>query len=90
MIGQGSLAVNNQLLVAPNSEAFFPSSATYPYFRGSGQGPATIPLDMVNYGGGSAASAATANPFSPTQSPLWIAIIALVVGLLGLRYIHWR
>lgn len=88
MIGQGTLAVNNQLLVAPNSEAFFPSSATYPYFRGSGQGPATIPLDMVNYAG--AGSVAAANPWSPTQAPVWIAIVALVVGILGLRYIHWR
>jgi hypothetical protein len=33
---------------------------------------------------------AAANPFSFVQSPLIIAVAALVIGLLGLRYIHWR
>jgi hypothetical protein len=30
------------------------------------------------------------NPFSFVQSPLIIAVAALIIGLLGLRYIHWR
>lgn len=30
------------------------------------------------------------NPFSPTKSPLWMALAFLVVGVLMLQHIHYR
>jgi hypothetical protein len=49
------------------------------------------------YGGGSsgpanldASDAAANDPFSPEKSPVLWACVFLVVGLLGLRYVHWR
>ncbi len=36
-----------------------------------------------------AAMAAAANPFSPRHSPLLWSVVALVVGLAGLRIVHW-
>ena len=54
----------------------------------------TVP-PMINSGVGGATSTDTsvmaiANPWSLFHSPLPWAIIFLVVGLLGLRVIHWR
>jgi len=37
-----------------------------------------------------AADAAAADPFNPMISPTMWAVLFLVVGLLGLRYVHWR
>lgn len=90
--GSGSMSVNGQLVSVPMSNSFFPSTAAAPYYKGSGQPPATIPL---SYNSGSSsttsqAAMAASNPFSFTQSPLIIAIAALIIGILGLRYVHWR
>jgi hypothetical protein len=30
------------------------------------------------------------SPYHPTQSPLWWGLGALILGLIMLRYIHWR
>jgi hypothetical protein len=30
------------------------------------------------------------NPFSPTKSPLWMALAFLIVGILMLQHIHYR
>ncbi len=71
--------------------------------RGQGDGP-TIARggDGAGYGysgnasGGSGivngdqAAEAGADPFNPQKSPVVWAMIFLVVGLLGLRYVHWR
>lgn len=89
----GTLFVNNQIVPAPMTSAYFPSGQQYPYYTGSGQGPATIPLSYMGSGGSATsaqASNAAAMPFSFTQSPVIWAIIFLVVGVAGLRYIHWR
>lgn len=32
----------------------------------------------------------TGSPFHPTKSPLWMAIIFLVAGILMLQYIHYK
>lgn len=94
MFGQsnaGSLQVNSQLIPVPMSSAFYPTLAGAPFYKGSGQPPATIPLNMSSAGGtDQTASIAASNPFSFTQSPLPIALGALVIGMIGLRYIHWR
>jgi len=98
----GTLQVNSQMVPAPMASAFYPSMAMAPTYTGSGQGPATLPLNYSSMGspgggsaytnGGTSAQAALAgqNPFSFTQSPLPIAVAAFIIGILGLRYIHWR
>ena len=86
----GTLQVNSQLVPVPMSSAFYPSAASAPFYRGSGQPPLTIPMQGMQSAGDMAAQNAAANPWSFSASPLPIAVIALIVGLLGLRYIHWR
>lgn len=93
MANLGTLYVNNQIVPAPQSQAFFPSGQQYPYYHGTGQGPATVPLNYM--GGGSngtegEAANASAMPFSIVHSPVIWAIIFLIVGISGLRYVHWR
>jgi len=91
MANLGTLYSNNQIIPAPMSSAYYPDVSQYPYFKGSGQGPATIPLNYGGSGGTAGASAtAAASPFSFTQSPLIISVAALIIGMWGLRYIHWR
>lgn len=92
-VGNGSLVVNGQIVGVPMSGQFFPPLASAPFYKGSGQPPPTVPLNyMPNAGSMNDASAQAAgdNPFSFVQSPLIIAVAALIIGLLGLRYIHWR
>lgn len=88
-IGNGSLVTNGGLFPVPMSNAFYPTMATAPFYKGSGQPPPTVPINYMNQSTPQT-SAAAGNPFSPTQSPLLIAVIALAIGLLGLRYVHWR
>jgi hypothetical protein len=45
-----------------------------------GSGPANL----------AAADVAGNDPFNPIVSPTMWAVLFLVVGLLGLRYVHWR
>ena len=94
-VGNGSLVLNGQIVPVPMSGQFFPSLASAPFYRGNGQPPPTLPLNYMGYMGSSSGSDYATqqmanNPWSPTQSPLIWALGALVVGLLGLRYIHWR
>jgi hypothetical protein len=91
--GNGSLTVNGQILQVPMSSAFYPSNAQAPYYNGSGQPPPTIPLNYLAGGGAinqQQASTAASMPFNPAQSPLIISVAALIIGVLGLRYVHWR
>lgn len=91
--GNGSLVINGQIVPVPMAGQFFPPLASAPFYKGSGQAPPTVPLNYMQ-GSGMAADAsaakAAANPWSPTQSPVIIAIAALIIGILGLRYVHWR
>lgn len=91
-IGNGSLVVNGQIVPVPMAGQFFPSLASAPFYKGQGQPPPTVPINYLPMGGSSdvQAQAAGNNPFSFIQSPLIIAVGALVIGILGLRYIHWR
>jgi hypothetical protein len=50
---------------------------------------------LANYGYGGpanldASDVAANDPYSPEKSPVLWACVFLVVGLLGLRYVHWR
>jgi hypothetical protein len=93
-VGNGSMTVNGGLFPVPMSNAFYPNLASAPMYKGSGQPPPTVPLSYMQ-GSGSMAQdqttkAAMSSPFSFTQSPLIMAVLALAIGLLGLRYVHWR
>jgi len=92
MSNLGTLYVNNQIVPSPMTSAYFPDQSQFPYFKGSGQGPATVPLNYMGGASGTSGEAAnaTALPFSLQHSPVIWAIIFLVVGVAGLRYIHWR
>jgi|SRR6516162_578524 len=92
-VGNGSLVVNGQIVPVPMMNQFFPPLASAPFYKGSGQPPPTVPLNyMPNASAMNSAAGQQAadNPFSFVQSPLIIAVAALIIGLLGLRYIHWR
>jgi hypothetical protein len=94
--GNGSLVTNGQIVPVPMTGQYFPSMASAPFYTGNGQPPPTVPINFMSGAGsmgssqaGNAPSAAS-DPFSFTQSPLIMSIIFLVVGIAGLRYIHWR
>jgi hypothetical protein len=88
----GSMTVNGQIIPSPMGPQFFPELASAPFYRGNGQPPPTVPLNFVSSATMSdqAANMAASDPFNFTQSPVIIAVAALVLGILGLRYIHWR
>lgn len=89
--GNGSMVVNGQIVPVPMTGQFFPSFASAPFYKGNGQGPPTVPINTSASGSDmQAAQVASNNPFSFTLSPLIIAALALVIGILGLRYVHWR
>lgn len=94
MLGPQTDVINGQLLSVRPQYAISP--VAYGSALSSKQAP--IPTIPPAYSstpdqsgmGNAAGSAATAFPFSFTQSPLPFAILFLVVGLLGLRFIHWH
>lgn len=92
-MNNGTLTVNGQIIGVPMSGQFFPSMASAPFYKGSGQPPPTVPLNylqnpvQMNAAG---ADAAAGDPWNPTVSPLVWSIGAVVVGILWLRFIHWR
>lgn len=91
--GNGSYVTNGQIIAAPMGGQFFPTTAAYPAYKGNGQPPPTIPINYMSGGGysGSTLSAtAAANPLNFQLSPVIMALLALIIGLAGLRWIHWR
>lgn len=91
-IQYGSRIVNGQLVPVFEWSALASGNAVGPQFGGGPASPATIPPN-ASRGGMSAsrsAIAAQGSPFSFRQSPVPILIIMLIVGVLGLRYVHWR
>lgn len=75
--------------VSPTMPPFIGASNT-----GSGAGMAAGMEGVGGYGTAAnntlTAAIAGANPHSPKVSPVWWAVIALVVGLVLLKGIHWR
>jgi hypothetical protein len=97
----GSQPINGQLVPEYTSTAMFPSPAYVPYYAGKGAATPTLPPPVQFHGNGSdpwtsgldmsgAVSQAAADPFNPVKSPVIWAIVFLVVGILGLRHVHWR
>lgn len=78
---QFSVLMNTGLRPGP-----FSMNTLSPFYEGSGSRPLTLPMSSGFSNGQIAASA----PLSGTQSPvLWLVGI-LVLGFLGIRYIHWK
>lgn len=87
-IQYGSRVVNGQLVPVLEWQALASGNAVGPAFGGGPASPATIPPNGST--GRPAAAAAASNPFNFRLSPVPILLIMLVVGVLGLRYVHWR
>jgi hypothetical protein len=93
-LGPDSDVINGQLLPIQSREVRFPIG----YIAVAQRVPNITPTVPPQMGSGSvggatsidSAAVAAANPWSLMHSPLPWAIIFLVVGLLGLRFIHWR
>jgi hypothetical protein len=98
----GSQPINGQLVPELTATQIFPSNAFVPYYQGRasftptlpppiqyGQGTAMDPYTSGLMGGGSS-MAAIQDPFNPTKSPVLWAVGFLIIGMLGLRHIHWR
>lgn len=98
----GSSVVNGQLVNNFTWSAMKPSQAAAPYYQGNGAKPRTLmgygmgvtgPAGTGIGGGGYASGAAndaSAQPWNPQKSPVPWAIAFLIVGILGLRHVHWR
>ena len=98
----GSSVVNGQLVTNYTWSAMKPSQAAAPYWQGNGVKPRTLMgFGMGSTGqagagiggGGSMVSdggSAGAMPWSPRYSPVPWAIAFILIGILGLRHIHWR
>lgn len=95
----GSVGVNDQLTLGYPMSAFFPTQAQAPTFSGGMKTPPTLAyptgLSQVGYpvGGGGIndmTTAAVAAPFSPKASPVLWAVAFLLLGVWGLRHIHFR
>lgn len=97
----GSQAVNGQLVPELTPTQIFPSTAYVPYMQGRGAATPTLPPPVSYFGGGmnpyttgietgSNVSQAAAEPYNPVKSPVLWALAFLVIGILGLRHVHWR
>lgn len=96
----GSVGINDQLTLGFPAQAFFPGQAQAPTFNGGLKTPPTLayptglsqvgyPVGMLNDPSG-AVAAASAAPFSPVHSPVLWAIAFILIGIIGLRHIHFR
>lgn len=97
----GSQPINGQLVPELTATQMFPSQAYVPYAQGRGSATPTLPPPVSFFNGGhnpyttgletsSEASQAAGDPFNPTVSPVLWALGFLIIGILGLRYVHWR
>lgn len=97
----GSSVVNGQLVPNYTWAAMKPAQAAAPYWQGNGAKPRTLmgygmgqtgPAGTGIGGGGTLTDGgdASADPFSLQKSPVIWAVAFLIVGILGLRHVHWR
>jgi hypothetical protein len=94
----GSQVENGQLVPTVMGGQVQPSQAYIPYFNGRGAPTPTLP-PPIQIGGshnswaggmGLSSNAAAEDPWNIFESPVIWAIAFLVIGILGLRHIHWR
>jgi len=94
-ITYGSAGVNDQLIPVIEGSALWGLNSVGPVWHGNGQRPPqSIPTGITSPVMASSATPSTAFTSTTTTGNgtmlLVIAALMLVVGLLGLRYIHWR
>lgn len=91
MLGPDTAVVNGQRVPLFQRDAFSPRSYVPVAPQGVAQQYPTLPGIVGNPMGNEAGNATGAlqSPFSFRDSPLPWAILFLVVGLLGLRFVHW-
>ena len=80
-----SASINGQLIPVLKRQALASGNAVGPIYGGGPASPATVPPNASQGSSGGPA----ANPWSMKSALPWL-LIMLVVGVLGLRYIHWR
>lgn len=88
----GTVQSNGQLVAALQASALTAHGAIAPVLKGSQpQQPLTVgvPGGLTDSGSNGAAADAIANPLNFMKSPVPLLLIMLVVGMLGLRYIHF-
>lgn len=91
----GSVVVNGQLIPVFTSRAFTPPPAVGPILNGAGQAPlATLPSGIngqmgISGNGGASVSSVMSAPGGSLRLGLLLAGM-FVLGILGLRYVHWR
>lgn len=91
-LGPNTDVINGQLVTVRDRDVYAPMSYAPIAQRVPNITP-TVPPMIGGMGGPSSVDAqaeAMSNPWSLFHSPLPWAIAMLVVGLLGLRLIHWR
>jgi len=105
MLGYETSVVNGQMVnIAPGAgydPIIFGQAYTGPSYwprQGVYNVPPVLPsgalqssMAPASYGyTGTPLPSAGSNPFSPTKSPLWMALGFLIVGILMLQHIHYR
>ncbi len=92
LITYGSDVINGQLVPVFQKQALSSGNAVGPMYGGTGASPQTIPpgANQSASSGTAGAAAAGGAPWDPRVSPLPVLIVMLLVGVLGLRFIHWR
>lgn len=94
----GSAPINGQLVPELTATQVFPSAAYVPYYQGRGAYTPTLPPPVSFLAGGGndgwstgmLPNEASQDPFNPMKSPVLWAVAFLVIGVLGLRHVHWR
>ena len=90
MLTYSSEVVNGQLVQVMEGAWRASGNAVGPLYRGGAATPATIPRAQSAGANSANAQAAGAAPWDPRVSPLPLLVVMLVLGLVGLRYIHWN
>jgi hypothetical protein len=91
----GSSIENGQLVPTLMAGQVFPSEAYVPYYAGRGAPTPTLPgVNLGNATGNvtaaSSASDAGTDPWNAQKSPVIWAIGFIIVGIIGLRFIHFQ
>ena len=104
-VGADSAVVNGQLVTLPSRYAYMPTpfgpqtvgvpqvTPSYPpYVGGSSSAPGVENVGGYGTAGANALATGIAaqNPWSPKLSPVWMAVVGLIVALVLLKAIHWR
>ena len=87
----GTEVENGQLITVTPASLYSPAPALIPWFGGQviGQQASTLPIPPPSNQQGAMNELATSQPFNPQHSAVPWLIGGLLVGYLGLTYIHW-